>query len=64
MLDLERRLPSAQADRTDGLKLITEDGWIHVRASNTEPVVRIAAEAKTEERVEELYRLAAQNESA
>lgn len=64
MLALERRLPGAGADRTDGLKLITEDGWLHVRSSNTEPVVRIAAEAKREERAEELFRIAAQNESA
>jgi phosphomannomutase len=27
-----------------------------VRSSNTEPIMRIAAEAKSEERMEELYR--------
>ena len=32
-----------------------EDGWIHVRASNTEPLLRLAAEAKSDERLHELY---------
>ncbi|MFH1844980.1 MAG: phosphoglucosamine mutase [bacterium] len=36
--------PGAVDDR-DGLKWIGEDAWVHVRPSNTEPVVRIIAEA-------------------
>jgi len=59
MQDLESRLPGAQIDRADGLKLRVEDGWIHVRASNTEPILRIAAEARTEGRLAELYAIAA-----
>jgi phosphomannomutase len=55
MQELEDSFPSAQLDRTDGLKLSFEDGWIHVRASNTEPLLRLAIEAKTEERAEELF---------
>jgi phosphomannomutase len=55
MQELESSLPGAQVDRTDGLKLRLPDGWIHVRASNTEPILRIAAEAKTPERLQELY---------
>lgn len=31
----------------DGLKIDFEDGWIHLRTSNTEPVMRIYAEGKT-----------------
>lgn len=58
MQELESRLPGASADRSDGLKLIVADGWIHVRASNTEPILRIAAEAATEARAEELYAVA------
>jgi phosphomannomutase len=30
------------------------DGWFQVRGSNTEPVVRLVAEAKTPARVEEI----------
>jgi phosphomannomutase len=55
MQELEARLPGASVDRSDGLKLKLADGWIHVRASNTEPILRIAAEAATEARAEELY---------
>jgi phosphomannomutase / phosphoglucomutase len=39
----------------DGVKLIEDDGWVILRASNTEPVVRISAEARTEKKLKELY---------
>ena len=42
----------------DGVKLIQKDGWVILRASNTEPVIRISAEARTEEKLDELYNLA------
>jgi phosphomannomutase len=38
--------PDAQINKTDGCRFDFEDGWIHIRASNTEPVVRIIVEAK------------------
>jgi phosphomannomutase len=37
--------PDSRADRRDGLRLEWEDRWVHVRASNTEPIVRVIAEA-------------------
>jgi len=37
--------PEANADRRDGLRLDWADRWVHVRASNTEPIVRVIAEA-------------------
>jgi len=37
--------PEARADRRDGLRLDWDDRWVHVRASNTEPIVRVIAEA-------------------
>ena len=52
---LEESYPGAAVDRSDGTKLIFPDRWIHVRPSNTEPLVRIAAEARSEEALEELY---------
>jgi phosphomannomutase len=55
MQRLEERYPEAEIDRTDGLKLIWSDRWIHVRASNTEPLLRLAAEAKDEETAKNLY---------
>lgn len=55
MQDLESGFPEAQADRTDGLKLMWEGRWLHVRASNTEPLLRLAVEARTDEEVDRLY---------
>jgi len=40
----------AVADATDGVKLAWPDGWVHVRASNTESLIRVIAEAATPER--------------
>jgi len=39
------RFPSATADRLDGLRLDWSDRWVLIRASNTEPIVRVIAEA-------------------
>jgi phosphomannomutase len=51
---LERRWPDARVNREDGLRLDGPDWWLHVRGSNTEPVVRVIAEAPAEERATEL----------
>ena len=37
-------------DLTDGVKVRLEDGWFILRASNTEPIVRVIAESGTEAR--------------
>ena len=39
----------------DGIRLEFTDGWLLVRASGTEPKIRITAEAKTEEKAKQLY---------
>ena len=33
-------------DLTDGIKVDLPEGWIHVRASNTESMIRVIVEAK------------------
>ena len=43
----------------DGVRIDFADGWVHVRASNTEPIARIIAEAPTRERAEALVQAAA-----
>ena len=42
---LRRRFPDAGADTQDGLRLAWRDRWLHVRPSNTEPIIRLIAEA-------------------
>ncbi len=41
-------------DTTDGVKIWYTDGWVLIRPSGTEPIIRIFAESKTKERAEEL----------
>ena len=58
MSELEKRLSKLKplsVDDIDGIKLNFEDGWLLIRASGTEPKVRITAEARSEARVQELY---------
>ena len=40
----------------DGIKVVFHDSWVHVRASNTEPIIRIMAEAPTKEKAENLIK--------
>lgn len=44
----------AEVTTIDGVKLDFPDKWVHLRKSNTEPIVRIYAEAKTEEEAESI----------
>jgi phosphomannomutase len=56
---LEKRFPDAQIDRMDGLRLDWPGKWLLIRASNTEPIVRIIAETETAEQSQELCDAAA-----
>jgi len=55
VLDRFRRHHAGDApDCTDGVRLAWADSWLHVRASGTEPLLRIIAEAPDQERAETL----------
>ena len=43
-----------QVTTIDGVKIDFADGWVHLRKSNTEPIIRIYSEAATEQRANEL----------
>jgi len=51
---LVKAFEDAQVDRQDGLKFSLGDSWVHIRPSNTEPIVRIIAEGKTEAQAKEV----------
>ncbi len=51
---LEARWADVRINRDDGLRIDGPDWWLHVRGSNTEPVVRVIAEAPTSARAEAL----------
>lgn len=44
--------PEAIANRDDGLRLTFGNSWLHLRTSNTEPIIRIIAEAPTQNEAE------------
>ena len=44
-----RDLGEGDIDERDGMKWTGREAWVHVRPSNTEPVVRIIAEATSED---------------
>lgn len=45
---LQREAKAERVSTEDGLRLDWSDRWVHLRASNTEPVMRIIAEARKE----------------
>jgi phosphomannomutase len=50
-LDKFRR---AQVDDLDGVKVLFENSWVNIRKSNTEPIIRVMAEATTQKEAERL----------
>jgi phosphomannomutase len=49
-----------EMDLTDGVRVLWPDRWVHVRASNTEPLIRIIAEAPTETEANQLVQRVAE----
>ncbi len=54
---LKIRFASEKLNTTDGLRIDFADGWVHMRKSNTEPIIRIYAEAKSMERAQQLAQM-------
>jgi len=44
----KKTFTDAKLDTTDGCRFDFDDGWLHLRASNTEPVMRVIVEAKNQ----------------
>ncbi len=55
ILDEMQKLYSNERITTiDGVKIDLADGWIHLRKSNTEPIIRIYTEAGTQQQADDL----------
>lgn len=52
--DLEKKYSSEETNNVDGLKIDFAESWVHLRKSNTEPIIRIYSEAKTQEEADGL----------
>jgi len=44
---LAKSFPNPVFNMEDGLKMDLKNGWVHLRKSNTEPIIRIYSEANT-----------------
>ena len=51
---LADKFKNEQVTTIDGVKIDFADGWVHLRKSNTEPIIRVYSEAKTMEQADEL----------
>jgi len=51
---LPDKYPDGKPNHIDGLRIDWDDSWLHVRASNTEPAIRIIAEAPHKEKAERI----------
>ena len=51
---LENIFDCDEINKIDGIKFSWPNKWIHIRQSNTEPIIRIFAEASTQDEVDEL----------
>lgn len=51
---LRREVTGNSLDLTDGVKVLWPDRWLQARGSNTEPIIRVIAEAPTAKEAQEL----------
>ncbi len=51
---LADRYPADRVSTVDGVKVDLDEGWAHVRTSNTEPIIRVYTEAGTAEAADAL----------
>jgi phosphomannomutase len=51
---IKRLFPKARIDEVDGIKILGDNWWVQLRASNTEPIARLTAEAPSETEAKKL----------
>ncbi|MAM18042.1 MAG: phosphoglucosamine mutase [Gramella sp.] len=51
---VEKKYASENVSTVDGVKIDFPENWVHLRKSNTEPIIRIYTEAKSQKQADEL----------
>ena len=54
LMAMESKYKSEDINTIDGVKIDFENQWVHLRKSNTEPIIRIYTEAKSQQAADEL----------
>ncbi len=52
--DMEEKYAGDEVNTIDGVKIDFPDSWVHLRKSNTEPIIRIYTEAKSQQKADDL----------
>lgn len=50
LVQMAKKYAANEVDTTDGVKIYIDKEWVHLRKSNTEPIIRIYAESASEEK--------------
>lgn len=54
LVDMAAKYAHEEVDTTDGVKIYIAKEWVHLRKSNTEPIIRIYSESESEQKANEL----------
>ncbi len=54
LVQLQQKYTNKEINTIDGVKIHFDNGWVHLRKSNTEPIIRIYAENTTKAKADEL----------
>lgn len=54
LVEMEKRYADENITTIDGVKIDFPENWVHLRKSNTEPIIRIYTEAKSQEKADTL----------
>ena len=54
LADMAAKYAHEEVDTTDGVKIYIAKEWVHLRKSNTEPIIRIYSESKDAQAADQL----------
>ncbi|MFI3267887.1 MAG: phosphoglucosamine mutase [Rikenellaceae bacterium] len=57
LVKIKEKFASERVNDIDGVKIDFEEGWVHLRKSNTEPIIRIYSESSSEQKANDLAKI-------